>query len=254
MKNPIITIFILILMTPLLLLSQESEASFLTQGDNAYNSYNNEKALENYKKILVINPDNYEANWKASRACVDIGEMIDDDDIRAGYYSQSEKYARTAVKLDPDGSNGHLYLSVALGRVALDASPKQRIKMSKEVKEEADHAIRLDPNNDIAYHVLGRWHRKIANLSWIEKGFADMFLGGVPKEASNEEAVKNFKKAIELNPSSINHHLELAITFEKMDKEKLAIENFRKCLSIKSDKPKDKKYQAIAQEHLNDLL
>lgn len=247
-------VFLFLIGFPFFLFSQESESSFIKQGDSAFASYDNQAALESYLKVITITPDNYEANWKLSRAYVDIGENFEDEEKRAEYYSESEKRARAAIKSNPEGSNGHLYLSIALGRVALDAGPKERIKMSKEIKEEVDIAIKLEPKNDLAYHVLGRWNRKISNLSWIEKSFADIFLGGVPKNASNEEAVINFKKALELKPEYINHSLELGITYEMMDLENLAIESFKRCIDIKSNNPKDKKYKRIAQEHLDDLI
>ncbi len=234
-------------------ISQESEESFIAQGDEAYASFDNQKALENYKKALAINPENYEANWKTSRAYIDLGEDLEDDDERAAYYKEAEKYAHNALHNNEEKSNGHLYLSIALGRVALDAGAKQRIKMSKEIKKEADLAVKYNDQNDIAYHVLGRWNRKISNLSWIERGFADMFLGGVPKDASNEAAIANFKKAIEINPNYINHHLELAITYEVMDEDSLAIESLKKCLALEIGHANDADHKKVAAEMLEDL-
>ena len=228
------------------------EGGFLEKGDQAYQSFNNKQALDFYQKAVSDDNTSYEATWKLSRAYVDVGETLEGD-AREDYYKKAEKYARKAVEIKNDGSNGHLYLAIALGRVALDASAKQRIKMSKEIRKEAELAIKLDPNNDLAYHVLGRWHRKISNLSWIEKGFADMFLGGVPKDASNQAAVENFKKAIELKPDYINHHLELGITYEMMDQTDLARKEFEKCLSLPVSSAKDKEHKEKARELLNDL-
>jgi tetratricopeptide (TPR) repeat protein len=243
-----------VLICTALLFAQNSEESFIKKGDDAFSAFNNVKALENYQQAVKLNPDSYEANWKLSRAYVDVGETFEDEDKRADYYKESEKYARLAIEKNAEGSDGHLYLSIALGRVALDAGAKQRIKMSKEIKKEADLAIKYNPDNDLAYHVLGRWNRKIANLSFIEKGFADLFLGGVPEGATNEAAVSNFKKAIELNPSYINHYLELGITYEMMDKDDLAIESFKKCLELKQSAAKDDEHKKIAKEHLEDLM
>ena len=236
------------------LFAQSNEQPFIEKGDEAFSAFDNVKALENYQQAVKINPQSYEANWKLSRAYVDVGETFEDEDKRAAYYKDSEKYARAAIENDEDGSDGHLYLSIALGRVALDAGAKQRIKMSKEIKKEADLAIKYNPDNDIAYHVLGRWNRKIANLSFIEKGFADLFLGGVPEGATNEAAVSNFKKAIELNPNYINHYLELGITYEMMDKDDLAIQAFKKCLELGPSSAKDEEHKKTAREYLDDLM
>lgn len=232
---------------------QESEASFMAKGDTAYAQFDNKLALENYQKVLTINPDNYEANWKSARAYIDIGEDLEDEDARAEYYRNAEKFARNAVHNNEVKSNGHLFLSIALGRVALDAGAKQRIKMSKEIKIEADLAVKYNEQNDLAYHVLGRWNRKISNLSWIEKGFADMFLGGVPEDASNEAAIANFQKAIEIKPEYINHYLELGITYEMMGEDEQALAAFKKCLELKSSHMDDETHKKTAQAFIEDL-
>jgi hypothetical protein len=233
-------------------IGQEMSMDLMDQADALHDKFDNKGALDLYKKIVEADSLNYEANWKAARTYVDLGETLEDDE-RAAHYKQGELYARRAIRADSTGSQGHLQLSIALGRVALDASAKERIRMSKEIKKEADLAVKYDPNNDIAYHVLGRWNRKIANLSWIEETFANMFLGGVPEEASDENAVKCFQNAIKINPGYINHHLELGMTYEMMGLDIEAAAAFQKCLDLPETHFKDKQYKAQARELLEDL-
>ncbi len=231
----------------------QSAQEWIQKGDEAYAKFDNAAALEAYQKAVEADPNNYEALWKLSRAYVDVGETLKDKDQRKQYYRRAEEYARKAIEVNPNGAKGHLYLSVALGRVALDASPKERIRMSKEIKAEVDKALQLDPNDDIAWHVLARWHRKLSTLSWIEKKFANLFLGGVPKEASIEKAVEAFQKAIELNPDHINHHLQLAITYEKMGEKEKAIAEYKKVLELPVKDADDPEHKAFAKERLEDL-
>jgi tetratricopeptide (TPR) repeat protein len=231
---------------------QDAIADLLGEADALHEKFDNKGALELYKKVVEMDSLNYEANWKAARTYVDLGETLEDDE-RAAYYIQGEIYARRAIRADSTGSDGHLQLSIALGRVALDASAKERIRMSKEIKKEADLALKYNPNNDIAYHVLGRWNRKIANLSWIEETFANMFLGGVPEEASDENAVKCFESAIKINPGYINHYLELGITYEMMDMDQDAAAAYQKCLDLPETHFKDKQYKIKARELMEDL-
>ena len=225
----------------------------IAKGDSLFKLFDNKGALDGYLAALQLDSMNYDANWKAARAYTDVGETIEDDDERAKMYLKGSQHAQKAVQIDSLGSKGHLFLSIALGRVALDAGAKERIKLSKDIKKEVDLAIKYDPNDDIAYHVLGRWNRKLSNLSWIEKGFADMFLGGVPEDASEENAVAAFKKAIELKPYHINHHLELGITYEMMDMEEEARKEFQICLDLPKSDSDDAKYKKDAQERLEDL-
>lgn len=227
-------------------------SSFIARGDSCFKALNNPCALKAYQEAFNLDSLNYESNWKLSRAFVDIGETMEGDE-RAEYFKDAEKYARQAVKIDSTGSKGHLQLAVALGRVALDAGAKERVRMSKEIKRQVDLAIKYDPKDDIAYHVLGRWNRKLANLSWIETTFANMFLGGIPDEATDENAVKCFKKAIELNPNHINHHLELGITYEMMGMEEEARKEYQICLDLPDSDSADEAHKAEAKRRLEDL-
>lgn len=230
-----------------------SAGALVAKGDAAYKKFDNNGALEFYKKALETDPKNYEAAWKSSRAYVDVGEKLSDKKERRAYYEKGYEYAKKAVAINPNGSKGHLLLSIAIGRVALDAGAKERVKLSKDVKSEVDKALTIDPQDDVAWHVLGRWHRRLSSLSWIEKNFANMFLGGVPKEASMENAVDCFKKAIQLNPSHINHHLELAITYEKMGGKDLAVAAYNKVLELPIKDADDEDHKKEAEERLKKM-
>jgi Tfp pilus assembly protein PilF len=227
-----------------------SAADLISKGDSAYKGLDNKAALESYKGALETDPNNYEAAWKLSRAYVDVGEKLSDKKERGSHYGKGYEYAEKAVEINPNGSKGHLFLSIAIGRVALDAGAKEQIRLSKEVKSEVDKALAIDPQDDGAWHVLGRWHRRLSSLSWIEKKFANIFLGGVPKEASMENAVDCFKKAIHLNPSHIHHHLELAITYEKMGKKDFAAAEYRQVLELPIKDADDDDHKKEAEERI----
>lgn len=246
----LLSLFCLIFTVPVL---ADDIQVMIQKGDSLFQIFDNPGALEAYLQVVAVDSNHYEANWKTARAYVDIGETIEDDDERAAYYQKGNLHARKATEVNPEGSMGHLFLSIALGRVALDAGAKERIRLSKEIKKETDLAIKYDPNNATAYHVLGRWNRKLANLSWIEKGFANMFLGGVPEDASDENAVAAFKKAIELEPHFINHYLELGITFEMMDMDEEALLQYQKCLDLPKSDSADDKHKEEAKSRIEDL-
>lgn len=249
------TLFSILGITLLMLSSvvaEHADSTFIAKGDSAYKAFDNETALKWYMKAYESDTSNYEAAWKLSRAYVDVGETLEGDEMHA-YYNRAKKFAQKAISLNETGSNGHLFLSIALGRVALNVGAKERMRLAKQIKLEADKAIEYDPENDIAYHVVGRWHRRLANLSWIEKGFANIFLGGIPKEATMENAVASFKKSIELNPKRISNHLELGITYKEMDKKDLAIEQFQKCLDLPESDSDDQGHKKTARNYLQEL-
>jgi Tfp pilus assembly protein PilF len=231
----------------------DSVAIYIEQGNSAYSKFNNESALKNFQKAFELSPQNYEAAWKTSRSYVDIGEVKTDKKDRKLFFQKGLDFANKAVEIDSQGSKGYLWKSIALGRVALDASKKEQVRLSKEVKKNVEKALELDPNDDFAWHVLGRWHRKMATLGWIQRQFANLFLGGIPKDASIEESANCFKEAIEINPGHINHHLELAITYEELKQKDLAKEEYQRVLDLPEKDSDDKSHKLEAQKRLEKL-
>lgn len=247
---------LLILFVSLLSLASDPDslAIYMAKGDSAYIHFNNEAALENYQKAFELSPRHYEAAWKISRAYVDIGETQDDKENRKLLFKKGLEFANKAVEINPEQSKGYLWQSIALGRVALDAGKKEQVRLSKEVKASVDKALELDPSDDFAWHVLGRWHRKMATLGWIQRQFANVFLGGVPRDASVEEAANCFKKAIELNPGHINHHLELAYTYEELKQKELAKQEYQKVLDLPEKDSDDKGHKSEAEKNMKKLM
>jgi Tfp pilus assembly protein PilF len=75
----------------------------------------------------------------------------------------------------------------------------------------------------------------------------------VPEDASEENAAAAYKKAIEINPGYINHHLELGMTYEMMDMEEEAKAEYEKCLNLPLSSAADDRHKATAKEKLDDL-
>lgn len=249
--------FMMIVFISILCLSQagygQEIPTLIASGDSAYKSFDNPGALAFYAKVLEADSTNYEATWKLSRAYVDVGEILSEKEERKAYYKKAEALANKAVEINPDGAKAHLFLSIAIGRVALDAGKKEQVRLSKEVKASVDRALELDAKDDIAWHVLGRWHRKMATLGWIQKKFANMFLGGIPKEASVDSSARCFERAVSINPEHINHHLELGITYEKLKEKEKAIEQYQLVLSLPKKDADDDEHKKHAEKLLKKL-
>jgi uncharacterized protein HemX len=62
----------------------QTAAEHIQAGDQAYAQFDDQKALEHYSEALKLEATNYEALWKASRAMVDIADVIPatDKDIK----------------------------------------------------------------------------------------------------------------------------------------------------------------------------
>lgn len=192
-----------------------------------YGQFKSSEALVELKKALALAPDDPEVLVWTARTYVDVGDMISETGAdwqkrRLENYRAAERYARQAVHADPKSTWPHFFLAVALGKVAEFSSIKQQIALAQDIRKATDTALALDPDNGFAYHVLGVWHRRMAEINRTERLLAQLlFLGSVPA-GRLDDSVRYLKKALEYNPDIINHHLELARTYRALDKPKLA--------------------------------
>ncbi len=203
---------------------------------------------QDYLARLQADSTDHVAAWNLARVLIDIGNREQDKKQRKATYEQAVGFARQAVRHGPDDTWSHHYLAAAVGKLALAVGGKRKIELSKEVREEAQEALRLDPDNDKSHHILGRWNREVSHLSPLLKVAAKIVYGGVPKGASDEKAVRHFQEAIRINPEHINHHLELGITWMKMHRYEEAIGEFETCLQLPDKDPSDPLYKQQAEE------
>ncbi|MFQ5707980.1 MAG: hypothetical protein ACE5HO_11050 [bacterium] len=245
----LITGGVLILTSPL---TAQNAVDHLAKGDAYANAFDNDKALAEYMAAYHADSSNCTALWKIAEAHIDLGEEAQKSIQRQHYYL-AEQWARKALAQCPDTANAHFFVAVSSGLIALYEGGKTKVQLSRIVKDEAEKTLALDPNHHGAYHVLGRWNREIANLSWILKLAAKIIYGGVPPGASNEAAVASFKKAIAIKPDWINHHKELGITYMKMKKWELAKQEFERVLKLPIADHQDDFHKQVCRKLLEEI-
>jgi tetratricopeptide (TPR) repeat protein len=154
---------------------------------------------------------------------------------REKLYHKAEYLARKAIEIESTNALSHFYLALALGRLSDKASNKVKISYAREIRISCERAIMLNPNLAGPYHILGRWHQEVSGFNVLEKAFIATFYGKSLENGTYEEAFKNFKIALRLDPQNPIHHYEIAHTYfhrnEPNDKEK-ARTWLRKALTI----------------------
>jgi tetratricopeptide (TPR) repeat protein len=109
-------------------------------------------------------------------------------------------------------------VAICLGKLTPLAGSREKIENSRKIKTAAEKAVKLNPQSDFAWHLLGRWHQSLANIGGATRALASVIYGGLPA-ASNDEAVKCFQKAMALNPKRLVHVVELGRTYQMMGRE-----------------------------------
>ena len=196
-------------------------------------------AFKKYKEALKLHPTHLKALYKSSELCSRIGQRQKDAKIRDGYYTAAKIYAGTALKVDPNSSEANTSMAIALGRSTMTKSGKEKVTAAKDLKKYVDAAIKANPSNFLAWHVLGRWHYEISNLNAIERTAVKVFYGGFPA-SSLKEGIAAFEKAKALTPGFILNYLELAKAYhrnEEDDKAKATINAMLQLPNYTEDDP-----------------
>lgn len=160
--------------------------------------------------------------------------------------------AEEAVRAGPNHAKARLALAIISGKTAFLESPRRQVEMSRLIKEEAEAAARLDPGDDYAWHVLGRWNYELANFNPVLKALAQTIYGKFP-DASNEKAAEHLRKAVAINPHRVIHRIELGRTYLALGEREKARTELEKGLSLPSrakDDEETKKRGRLALERL----
>jgi tetratricopeptide (TPR) repeat protein len=208
-----------------------------------------EQAVALIRPLLERDPENHGLLCDIADNLTDWARITEDEDEQEARYEEAVEYARRAVATDSSSAQGWFQFGKAYGRLALFKGGKTKVNMSKEVKQAFEMAIELDPRHAGSLHGLARWHREVANLSWLLKTAAKIIYGGLPP-ASNEEAVRLFEQAIEIEPETISHHLELGKTWLEMKEKEKARAEFELVLSLPEDDAEDPDWKTEAEELL----
>ncbi|HKJ69817.1 MAG TPA: tetratricopeptide repeat protein [bacterium] len=229
----------------------EPVTDLIARADAWHEQHQPDRALEVLNQAAEQASDNAEVLWRIARAYYDKGILAPESE-KESLYVESDKYARKAVETDSTNADAHVWVAIAVGKVALERGGKEKVELSREVKEEAEQAIRLDPEHDIAYHVLGRWHYEVATLSWVLKAVAKVVYGGLP-EASIDESIRLLRQAATLAPEHINHHLQLAKSYTENNQDAEARQELQQALRLSPREIEDPEHLQEARDLLRKL-
>lgn len=208
------------------------DIALLTRDANRLEALPDENAaFQKFKEILKIQPLNIYALSKCSELCSRIGKRQQDKKVMSDYYEAAITYAAIALKLDPNNSEANCVMAIALGRSTLNKGGKEKIANAKEIKRFVDLAIKNDPQNFKAWHVLGRWNYELSNLNMIERTAAKILYGTLPI-ASLKLAILAFEKTNSITSGFILNYLELAKAYNKNDETRKAIATLNKMLQM----------------------
>lgn len=223
------------------------------QAAKLFDNGEEEEALSLYNSLIEHHSDDVEIVWKTSMLYVRVGGRIEEDDERERYFDKALDNAERALNLDDSLADVHFNYAVVLGRIAEDQSAEEAMEVSEKIREHSERALEIDPGHEGAMHVLGMWHKRMANLSFIERTAVNALYGGVPDDVSKEKAKKYLSKAVEYEPEMLTYTFELAKFFSEEGDTDKAKKLFRKVIKMEPRFKNDPEIKQEAEELLSQL-
>jgi tetratricopeptide (TPR) repeat protein len=187
-------------------------------------------ALEKFKEVFKLQPDNIFALNKCSELCSRIGKRETSEKMRSIYFQNARNYAAAALRIQPENAEANCVMAIALGSIALSAGSREKVNAAKEIKKYVDLSLHADSSNYKAWHVLGRWHFELSNLNVFERAAVKVLFGGLPNSTVTE-SIQAFEKAGKIKNFASNY-FELAKAYKKNDQKDKAIACIHTLLSL----------------------
>lgn len=239
---------------PALSAGAQSAAEWISKGNVAYEARNATDALGAYEKALAVDPNNYDALWRASRSQVDLASAESSADKRSAMYKTAQDEAAHAVQVNPTAADGHFVFAEALGRMALSLGARERVKYAGRVREQAMECLKIEPKHAGCLHVMGVWNAEVMRLNGFTRMIARNFLGGqVFGEASWANARRYLESSVTVEPRRIVHRLDLARVYSDMGLTALAKTQYEAVESGELIDYNDPRYKAEAAAELKKL-
>jgi tetratricopeptide (TPR) repeat protein len=248
--------FLISFLITLLLVSgllAQDVAAIIKEGDRLEAMLNEKAAFAKFKDVLKLQPANIYSLNKCSELCSRIGKRETSDIVRNAYYEAAKTYAGIALKISPTNAEANCVLAIALGRISMNSSGKEKIKAAKEIRKHVDIAIKSDPLNYKAWHVLGRWHFEISSLNIFEKAAVKLLFGSLPP-SSIEESIKAFEKANTLASGFVLNNFEMARAYKKDGQKQKAIAILKAMMNLPNTTEDDITIKSDGRKLLNEWL
>jgi len=230
----------------------ESAEELIQKGDVFYAKLQATEALEFYLPAEKLDPNNVRLLVRISREYRHQMSDATKPSEKRQLGATAVDYAQRAAALAPDDPEAQLALAISYGKVLPMEETREQIATTRHIKIAADKVIALDPTNDLAWQVLGRWYRGLAEVGRVKRALARVAYEPLPP-AKHEDAVRCFEKAIALNPNRLMHCIELGCTYAKMGRDADARKFITRGLAMPETEKDDPETKKLGRQILKKL-
>jgi tetratricopeptide (TPR) repeat protein len=224
----------------------------IKKGDVFYERLQPNEALKYYLPAEKLDQNNVPLLVRIARQYRHLMSEASNQQDKVHFGRTAIEYARRAVALAPDDAEAQLAVAISYGKLLPFLGTKEQFNDSSIIRSSASKAIALDPQNDIAWQIMGRWYLNLAEVGSVKRALAKLAYGALPP-ATFQDAERCFQKAIELNPNRLMHYIELGRTYAGMGRTTEAKHLINKGLCMSNTEKDDPETKARGRELLAKL-
>jgi regulator of microtubule dynamics protein 3 len=233
---PILFIMLGFLVRPLDVLGDSGHDVLLRKAYELKAQYKETEALAVYEQIIAADEANYEALCHASLLHSQMGNRFSDDTRKLNHFSTAKDYAQRAYLMDSADARANFAMALSLASLATVSGPKQRLATFAEIKPYLDATLQADFSHADAWHLMGRWYFKMANLNFAEVAAYKVMLGSVSDKAiTNQNAIYAMEMAILHNPNNLRYYFDLANIYQEMKNKEACVYTLQRAMAQNLD-------------------
>ncbi|MBN8838160.1 MAG: hypothetical protein J0I09_12935 [Sphingobacteriia bacterium] len=237
---------------PFFSIAQETTLLF-KEAVNLETQYKEQEALDKYRQILLNEPGNMKALLKAVELSCSTGERLPLKNDKRITFESAMSYAKRMVTTDSANAEGYYAIALVSGKMTeVETENKKTVQFVRDIKINADKALKLNPNHAMANFIEGKWHYEMVTLNWAKKLAVKTLYGGLP-EPSLDDAIAYMEKCKALNPYFVLNMLTLGKAYKENRNPAKAMETLQRCVKLPTRTMDDPVLKAEAQKILDSL-
>ena len=224
MKKNAVLMFVFFVMAATFAAAQDIQV-LIAQGDELYVNREDpavaKQALDKYLEALKIDPDSYEALWRAGKVIFSIGMAARTDEEKKKIFNDGVTYCKKAVAVNPNRVEGHFWMGVNLGKYGEARGVLKSLFLKNDIIREMNEVVKLDEAYEGAgaYRVLGRVYYKVPGLFGGSKQKSKMYL----------------EKGKKICPTNTLTLIYLAETYKGLDQDQEAVKTLEEIINLTPD-------------------
>ena len=215
----------------------------MKRGQEAYQAYDNQKALKIFEQLQKIKPNDAKVFWAVTKTKDSLGLDL----FNAGKKAEAEKVLMEAMesasawqKNFPNDAQAYVYLAVTTGNLARFKGGKERVQIGSKVEGYCLKAIETDSGVGRPYVILATYYWEISKLNWMLKAFAKSFLGKLP-DKTRDDALQLYMKGLEKDNNQIYGHYKIAQLYDALGKKDKAQKHRKILMGLKAKNSGDQR-------------